>query len=57
MDALKAIVFVMYAFFALSIGITLAAFTLPVEVRPYVMIIGLVVGVIASIPLLKWVED
>lgn len=57
MDALKAIVFVMYAFFALPIGITLAAFTLPVEARPYVMIIGLVVGVIASIPLLKWVED
>lgn len=57
MDALKAIVFVMYAFFALPIGITLVAFTLPVEVRPYVMIIGLVVGVIAYIPLLKWVED
>jgi len=57
MDALKAIVFVMYAFFALPIGITLAAFTLPVEARPYVMIIGLVVGVIAYIPLLKWVED
>ena len=57
MDALKAIVFVVYVFFALPIGITLAAFTLPVEVRPYVMIIGLVVGAITSIPLLKWVED
>ena len=57
MDALKAFVFVIYAFFALPIGITLAAFTLPVEVRPYVMIIGLVVGVITSILLLKWVGD
>ena len=57
MDALKAIVFVVYAFFALPIGITLAAFTLPVEARPYVMAIGLVVGSITYIPLLKWVED
>ena len=57
MGALKAIVFVVYAFFALPIGITLAAFTLPVEARPYVMTIGLVVGSITYIPLLKWVED